>query len=351
MTDQNMLVYARIINRLYFVWEDYSLLDDILPHWDELKDTLDEADAPYDKAETLLNIARYHDTQVEYEESKRYLDEALALIKDDETEEAQYILTHIETMRGLYFYRAFDDAQARSIWEVALERAGRIPEEGQRRERQATLRKNLARLSMIEGNIDEACEHLEDGIKAIKGYNDALEAELHGLYGEVEAAVDNLDKAKSHFEDGLSLTTETENPAQHCNSLSDLGNLMLMMADYSQAETYFVRGLRILDRIVLPKTRSLILRNIGDLKNQMKEPDEALKYLEEALEIDESENKPDPDAICGDKIYMANSYFLKDDSEKAKSLLEEIHELTKKHNLPRREKQREEILANPPDAL
>lgn len=350
MTEQNILVYARIINRLYFVWEDYSLLDDILPHWDELKETLDEADAPYDKAETLLNIARYHDTRLEYEESKRYLDEALVLIKDNEAEEAQYILTHIETMRGLYFYRAFDDAQARSIWEAALERAGRIPQEGQRRERQATLLENIGRLSMIEGNIDEARERLEEGVKVIKGYNDALEAELHGLYGEIEFAAGNRDKAKSHFEDGLSLTTETENPAQHCNSLNDLGNLLTMMDKYSQAETYFVRGLRILDRVVLPKTRSLILRNIGDLKNQMSEPDEGLEYLEKALEVEQADN-PDPDAISGDKIYMAHSYFLKGDSEKAKSLLAEAREITKQHNLPRRVDQIDEMLANPPDAL
>lgn len=172
-------------------------------------------------------------------------------------------------------------AALREAWQLAKVERAAHPEDAKWRATYFADWANLGDTARLFHRDDEARQHYTDAIKELQAMRkvepappdlDWLRASFHDRLGTLYMAQDDLEKAKSEFNQGLNLreagsgegaTEDLEQLSDIAQSYNKLGNLAFAAADYKAALTYYERSLAMRQKLCEQNARLDWQRNLG----------------------------------------------------------------------------------------
>jgi tetratricopeptide (TPR) repeat protein len=152
------------------------------------------------------------------------------------------------------------------------------------KEGMATTKNNIANIYSIKKDYGQAMRYLEESNALFQEIGDPFRLvgsmnNLGNLYNDIHL----YDKALKYFSDAYALSEK--NGARFADPLNNMGNLYFNQGNYQMAIGYYEKGLGI-EREHNNKLGILnTVTNIGITYNKARQPKQAQKYLDEALEL------------------------------------------------------------------
>jgi CHAT domain-containing protein/Tfp pilus assembly protein PilF len=148
---------------------------------------------------------------------------------------------------------------------------------------------------------------------------------IKNLSGENVSAIEYYQKADS-------LYTKLGSHYSRATPINNIGTIYFAQGDYQKAMDHVFKALRILDSLgVKDASRTLYVSNIGEAKMELKEYEEAEKWLQQALR--EAEEVNSVDQISTSKVILARLRIETEEYKKAEKLLKEALELQNQKGL------------------
>ena len=177
-------------------------------------------------------------------------------------------------------------------------------------------------MMLIElGNYADAKECITEGLNISKDIKD--KEGIASSYNYLGAAyyVEDLNKSKEFFQEGLKIYTEIGHHKGISGALSNLGGIEYYQGNYRKAKELFNESLTISQKMGVKKSMANTLANIGVVANALGDYDEARQLLSKSVKINKEigDRLGMASAICN----MADIYKQDEDYKKAEELFTE----------------------------
>jgi CHAT domain-containing protein/Tfp pilus assembly protein PilF len=147
----------------------------------------------------------------------------------------------------------------------------------------------LAEVSMREGDLSRALEHLDRSLDLFKQLNrkqstyDFYIGEVHAALGRVYTSIGDHVQALSHLIQALASANALKEVNQVANLLNSIGFLYLEQEDYSQAKVHFEKSLQLSQREKFSKEAARALLNLGVIQQRQGNYDEAIELFKQSV--------------------------------------------------------------------
>ena len=130
----------------------------------------------------------------------------------------------------------------------------------------------------------DALPNFEEAVAlAQKTGEQRLEAQIETYLGGVFDVLGEIAKSHSHFERARVLAGRLSDKLTQGSAVNTIGKLLHDTGDYQRGLDYYLRALPFFDEY--PGRRAIVLNNIGVAYSSLNEPERALDYLQQALDI------------------------------------------------------------------
>lgn len=180
----------------------------------------------------------------------------------------------------------------------------------------------------IHRDLEKGIEYSRKGLEfALKNKNKRFTAISYNRLGVAYYLKSSLDTAQVYLKKSLDLTVEINDEVLIMGAYTSLANLYRLKQDYEEALNYYMKSLS-LHKIPVSAVHAKNFNNIAVIHRILNNPDRAIYYFEQGLEIANQQNFDDEKmaAIYG----MGTIYGDKNDYTKAIECFREALEISRK---------------------
>ncbi|HNC42811.1 MAG TPA: tetratricopeptide repeat protein, partial [Acidobacteriota bacterium] len=187
---------------------------------------------------------------------------------------------------------------------------------------------NIGSMSMLLRNLEQAVSYFERAVPMWENLNDynSLTVTLTQL-GQILLSNGQYEKARLNFERGLELSRQHQDRQTEGFSLYSLGLVQNALGDFESALSYFRQAETIFDSLGLYQLKAEAKLRIGESLFHLGEAVEAIKPLEDAIEMFKELKNRRYHSIA--LVVYANVFRVLGDYQKAFTVLQEALEIKK----------------------
>jgi tetratricopeptide (TPR) repeat protein len=156
-------------------------------------------------------------------------------------------------------------------------------------DRVATAYTKLGTLQMEHGRLDMAHTNISNALNIHTRNNfEYGMAEAYNRLGRLYLEQENLEQAYYHLRESLTLTRKIDDKDGLVNNILQFGRLFKLQHEYELADMHFKLALSRASEMHLKNYRLEILKNLSDLKRETQQPDSALIYFSQYVDLKDS---------------------------------------------------------------
>ncbi|NLV87765.1 MAG: diguanylate cyclase [Tissierellia bacterium] len=275
---------------------------------------------PYTKLKILENLVQIHFLKGESDKGKAYLEEYQSLAL--ELKDYKHIIKGKLVLIDLYYLRVETEKALKEIEEIE-----EISKEYNFIEGQIIAYNSRARISIQNGNLEEAETNLKKAIELSNAHNiDEYLGPIYNRLGIIRYLNGNMEEAIEYYDKSIEYCQATGNIVEATKPLNNIGSIYLEhFENPKKAMEYFEKGKEIATKLGIQEAEIVFLNNIAELFIDNYQYDLALEYLEEAkkgaLELQ------DLNMIFLANLNMGSIYLAKTQYDKAYECIEFLQEV------------------------
>lgn len=237
-----------------------------------------EIESTTNLAYVYKNFGRLYYEKAETEKSYKYYDSALTLYKQlgEKTNEA-FILIDI----GYYFVSKgkFDDA--RRLFNEALNIGNNISN----KRVTSSAESAIGELLMTQGNYSDALKFAENTLNtSIELENEWGVASAYISLGNIYNVIGEYQKAMDYYKKADSMYIYLDSRYSRTTPMNNIGTIYFWQGDYAKSLAQFEETIQILEEMKFEgEFYPIVIGNIGEIYFYMKKYDEAIKWIDKAL--------------------------------------------------------------------
>ncbi len=146
---------------------------------------------------------------------------------------------------------------------------------------------DLGNIYIDRDNLPEALESYNKAVKLstkTKVDNSTL-ARLNNNMGVINKYINNIDKALELYTKALDLFKANNDSIEIAGTTTNIGSIYIELGNYEIAKTYYLEGLQLFKKINLKEGEAHALLKLGLLEMYRNNLDDALKYLDQSIDI------------------------------------------------------------------
>ncbi|GHO51588.1 tetratricopeptide repeat protein [Ktedonobacter robiniae] len=151
----------------------------------------------------------------------------------------------------------------------------------------------LGNVARARGDVEHAQLYYNEALRIFASLSDRVdEARVLNALGAVAYTRGEYQEAQSYYEQALTRVQEQNVLLIEAQTLWGLGDIARAWRRFSEAEHYYTRSGQFADRLALPAMQCAVLRRQGLLRQAEGKYQDALRYLVQALVLDQRQEHP-----------------------------------------------------------